>query len=120
MFIQKVSYQKTFPLAAYSNERVGVEIELGVSDSPAAALITAKNFVENFHKENNPPQEEYRGTSITEVVQVDKVEKLTVVESTIREMNNCTSLAVLKTFEKLASGNQDLNEAYFLKLKTFQ
>lgn len=53
MKVDRISYQKTFPLAPYVNEKIGVEIQLD-GDSPEQALYNAKKIVEEWHKQSNP------------------------------------------------------------------
>jgi len=54
MKIDRISYQKVFPLGLYINERIGVEVQLDEGDSPEDALLHAKDMVEGFHREQNP------------------------------------------------------------------
>lgn len=54
MNISKVTYSKVFPLGAYTNERIGAEVDLQVGDDPKQALADAKKLVEEFHREANP------------------------------------------------------------------
>lgn len=54
MKIERITYQKTFPLAPYVNEKIGVEIELSEGDKAEDTLDLAKTIVEGWHKENNP------------------------------------------------------------------
>ena len=57
MKVKTISYAKVFPLAAYVNEKIGVEIELDDNDNYDKTFLTAKNLVEKFHKDNNPQLE---------------------------------------------------------------
>lgn len=54
MKFTKVSYSKVFPLGAYTNERIGAEIELGEGEDPKQGLADMKAMVEEFHKQANP------------------------------------------------------------------
>jgi hypothetical protein len=54
MKIKTVTYQKTFPLAQFVNEKISAEVELQDGDSPEEALANAKSLVEKFHKDTNP------------------------------------------------------------------
>lgn len=50
MHTETVSYQKTFPLQGYSNEKIGVEIKLQSGEDPLQAFADAKLIVEKSHK----------------------------------------------------------------------
>lgn len=54
MKLKTISYAKVFPLAAYVNEKIGVEIELDEHDDWEENFSLAKRMVEKFHKDNNP------------------------------------------------------------------
>jgi hypothetical protein len=54
MKVKTISYAKVFPLAAYVNEKIGVEIELDETDDWEETFSLAKTMVEKFHKDNNP------------------------------------------------------------------
>jgi hypothetical protein len=54
MNIKTVSYTKTFPIAMYCTEKVGVEFELHSGEDANYALTEAKKLVEEFHRNNNP------------------------------------------------------------------
>lgn len=48
MKIERIIYQKIFPLAPYVNERIGVEVKIEEGESPEDALLEAKKFVGKF------------------------------------------------------------------------
>lgn len=50
MYIETVNYQKTFPLAGYSNEKIGVEFKLQEGEDALQAFAEAKLIVEKSHK----------------------------------------------------------------------
>jgi hypothetical protein len=52
--IDKVTYSKIYPTAAFMNERVGVEIALNPLDDPMEALKEAKALCDSFNREANP------------------------------------------------------------------
>jgi len=54
MKITKVNYQKAFWIGSYLQDKVGVEIELEEGESPEQVLTSAKERLENWHKEVNP------------------------------------------------------------------
>lgn len=63
MKVTSISYQKTFPLGPYLNERVGIEIEVEEGDALEEVFLFAKNQVNDWgHKkieEERPPHVEY-------------------------------------------------------------
>jgi hypothetical protein len=54
MKIERINYQKVFPLGQYINEKLGVEIQLDEGDDFDAAMLAAKEMIEKFHIQNNP------------------------------------------------------------------
>lgn len=63
MKIEKINYQKAFPIGPFLQEKIGIEIEIdnspGSGETAEAALDLAKMIVEDWHKANNPHMEEY-------------------------------------------------------------
>lgn len=57
MNITKVTYQKAFVVGPYLQEKIGIEIEIDsrCGEMPEFALDHAKEIVERWHKDNNPP-----------------------------------------------------------------
>jgi len=118
MTINQVSYQKTFNLGNYSSERIGVEMVLNEGEDAKEALNTAKELVEEYHKDNDRQAEDFfpmaQSYPISElpVIQVDKGPSL---EDQIR---SCTELKVLKIYESFTKGNPILQEAYNQTMKS--
>jgi hypothetical protein len=54
MKFKVISYSKTFPIAQYINEKIGVEIELDDTDNPEEVFKRAKQTVEIFYRQSNP------------------------------------------------------------------
>lgn len=52
MNVKTVTYSKVFPLGGYSNEKIGVEIEVGETDDVQKVMQQARQFVEYNHKLN--------------------------------------------------------------------
>jgi hypothetical protein len=48
MKIRTISYQKVFPLAAYVNEKIGVEMELADTDDENVVFKTCKDLVNSW------------------------------------------------------------------------
>lgn len=55
MKVERISYQKIFPLAMYINEKIGVDILINEGDDPMVALAEAKKMVHEFHEKTNDP-----------------------------------------------------------------
>lgn len=53
MKIKTLQYHKVFNLGNYSNEKIGVEIELAEGEDPVLAHFQAVDFVEKAHKFQN-------------------------------------------------------------------
>ncbi|MFN0276780.1 MAG: hypothetical protein ACKVPJ_13620 [Chitinophagales bacterium] len=49
MKITSISYSKVFNLGNYSNEKIGVEIEISEVDDPVACHLEAVKYVEKAH-----------------------------------------------------------------------
>lgn len=50
MNIKQISYHKVFNLGNYSNEKIGVEIEINEGDDPITAHAEAVKYVERAHE----------------------------------------------------------------------
>jgi hypothetical protein len=119
-----VSYQKTFPLAAYSNEKIGVEISIDDTDNPEIALAEAKRIVEKFHKDNNLglyietdlsffgiEQPKYNHMGSDKVITSEE-KKIGVKEEDIL---SCTELKTLESYKLIVKKDPKLQAAYNLK-----
>jgi len=54
MTIDRIIYSKLFPLGQFTNEKIGVEIQVDKTDDTQKAFEYAKEIVEKWHKESNP------------------------------------------------------------------
>jgi hypothetical protein len=54
MKVTTVSYQRTYPLAQFSNEKIEVVVEVQDGDDVQEALARAKTTADKFHKDTNP------------------------------------------------------------------
>jgi hypothetical protein len=116
MHIQTINYQKTFNLGNYSSERIGVEIAINAGEDAKEALQTAKEFVEEFHKEKNIKEPEF--FPYEEPVQIIKTQSpKTLSEKTIHEINQCKDETQLKAWKFMAAKYPDVMEVYNAKLK---
>jgi hypothetical protein len=50
MTTNSIYYEKCFPLGGYSNEKIGIKIDLTPEDNPLDAFADAKKHVEKSHK----------------------------------------------------------------------
>jgi len=126
MKFTQVSYQKTFNLGSYQSERIGVEIELSEGESPKEALDTAKQLVEEYHKENIKVAEPTTGeiyleneikVNIGEVLYdfpKDKTPPPPPKQNpTISEqIASCTDIKILESYKLIVKKNPDLQEVY--------
>jgi len=108
MLLDRISYQKVFPISMYCTERIGLEASLDEKDNPETSLERLKVLVETLHSATIASLDEFRGT------QVKEIEKVPVnpVESMITAITTCTTIEVLRTFEKLAKSKSEFMEAY--------
>ena len=114
MKVDRINYQKVFPLGMYINERIGVEIQLDKGDNPEEALLKAKEMVEAFHKENN------KGLYMEGTPEIP-IEKPKPEEIRIglfaEDINSCKDMETLKGYRLLVKGKPELQQAYDNKLK---
>jgi len=116
MNIQTINYQKTFNLGNYSSERIGVEIAINAGEDAKEALETAKQLVEEFHKES---LQESVSQPYSEPVQVIKTQSpKTLAEKTKHFIDLCKNKQELKTWELMCKNNPELKEYYDQKLKS--
>ncbi|HRP33529.1 MAG TPA: hypothetical protein PKV73_16650 [Agriterribacter sp.] len=95
----RIIYNKLFPLGQFTNEKIGVEIQLDDGDSPEKALELAKTMVEKFHRENNAGlylevNPEYTTTPLTGSATVQ----------------NSIDYKVIERLEKLIDDAKDISE----------
>lgn len=117
MHIQVINYQKTFNLGNYSSERIGVEIAVNAGEDAKEALATARQLVEEYHKENlKPIQQVYE-----EPVEVIPTQSKKILnEKTKAFIDACKTRAELKTWEVMSKSNQELLEHYNKKFKSIK
>lgn len=117
---EKVSYQRVFNLGNYESVRIGADVLINPGEDAKQALNEAKEFVEQWRKENNA----YHFTDQTPDIPVipkefkkDSMEVMPMEE----QIQSCTSKAVLKAvYEKIVKGKPDLEQIYQAKLKELQ
>lgn len=117
MNIQTINYQKTFNLGNYSSERIGVEIAINAGEDAKEALETAKQLVEEFHKETNAQKSVSQ--PYDEPVQIIKTQSpKTLAEKTKHFIDLCKTKQELKQWELMCKNNPELKEYYDQKLKS--
>lgn len=116
MKLDRISYQKVFPISMYCTERIGLEASLDENDNPETCLERLKVLVETLHSATIASLDEYRGTQVKEVEKVP----VNTVESMRTAISTCTEIATLKTFEKLAKSKPEFQTAYDKRLKELQ
>lgn len=113
MKVEKILYQRIFPLSAYVNEKIGVEMIVEKGDDAYDVLDLAKSIVEDWHKQHHPvpydpsltPEEQLP------VIQLQDERSKEMVDR-IAEAMSITELAALK-----ADLPPELMPAYMDRLK---
>lgn len=116
MYIERVSYKRTYNLGNFSSEVIGVEFVLNQGEDEVQALENAKKIVEETHKKNYPNL-----VVSNEPIPIEqKLSKEEITATTIIDINNCQSKAELQTFGTFAiAHSKETWNAYKKKLKTF-
>ena len=126
MFINQVSYQKTFNLGNYSSERIGVEIGLEAGEDAMEALETAKRLTYEFHQKGqlqiNPeyahhlsPPNFVNFPSTAEplpTIQVSNSQPQVREQTLEEQIRSCTDVTVLKAYQLLVKKDPILQKAY--------
>lgn len=113
MKVDRISYQKVFPLGMYINERIGLEIQLDDGEDATIALSKAKAMVESFHIENN------KGLYVEvnqEAIPIQKPEEIRI-GLLIQDIESCKDIKTLESYKLLVKGKPDFQKAYDNKLK---
>lgn len=108
MKYKEVSFSETFPLPSGHYQKIFVTAELEGSDDPRQALYEVKKVVQNFFYESNKAAEkqlqEENGSQVGLIPQIQA----------------CTDINVLKSFELLAKKDPEAHKIYLKQLKTLQ
>ena len=122
--ITSVSYSKLYPLAIFSNERIGVEMSVGEGEDAKSALETCKALVHEFHFEANKELYAMLGTKVVPVgddeLPVVQHPRLTQEQSIINDISTVTDLKVLESYKLIAKSNLEIQKAYDNQLKNIQ
>lgn len=113
MYIEKVSYKRTYNLGNFSSEVIGVEFALNKDESEVVALERAKQIVEETHKKNYPNLVVSNEPIVEQILSKEEITK-----NTLEEISNCTSKEELKSFATFAKAySKETFNAYQEKLK---
>lgn len=133
MKVKTISYAKVFPIAAYVNEKIGVEVELDETDGYEETFLQAKQLVEKFHKDNNPQPDtqgsEGRGgfgnaldlpmfQQPIQSVDISKEREWDGKEYILEGINKSETINLLKTWQLLAKKFPETEQAYENKLQS--
>lgn len=133
MNIERITYQRTFNLGNYESLKIGADVLINPGEDAKQALNEAKEFVEQWHKENSnvsnyadhtpeipiiPKEMREKGNTLGRQLSSD-IGKIAESAPPIDEqIKSCTSKAVLKAvYEKIVKGKPELEEIYQAKLK---
>jgi len=122
--ITSVSYAKLFPLGAFINEKVGVEMTIDEGEDVMSVLNEAKKLVTTFHYESNKELYEMKGTKVTDIVDGEPIIKLDAkqsqTQSIIKDISTCTELKTLEAYRLIAKSNKEIQTAYDNQFKKLQ
>ncbi len=119
MNIDRIAYQKVFPIGSYATERIGLEATLDVGENPEEALTKLKTITNELHIATMAELEGYRGTT-TRVVE-EKETQVTKVPDELQDaldgIEKCQDISELKEWWTLSKSNLKLSQAYKAKEK---
>ena len=125
MRITTVSYQKLFPLAPYENEKIELTASIDDTESPDKVLSELKKIAVQWHTANNPqvysealmqPVTPHTNIGLPSI-QVEKTPEEIRIGVMVKDIESCTDLKVLKSYQLLVSKSPELSEAYNKKYK---
>ena len=113
MNIERISYEKVFPLGAYMNEKIRIDVSLEAGEDAIAALDTARNLAHEYHQTHAHTvfEDEMRGVQIREVEPSTPQDK---IEGFKQVISMCTTLTALERFKLQVERTQseELTNAY--------
>ena len=134
MNIERVNYQRTFNLGSYESVRIGAEVMVNAGEDAKQALVIAKNFVEEFQKENHPHTYGHDSTPDIPIIPksfnvsheppnhsnkelIDWAEQIERQPVDLKkEIQSSTSLKVLESYKFIVKGKPELEKVYTDKL----
>ncbi len=129
MKVDKVTYQKVFPISLYCTERIGVEISVDEGESPEQVLDEAKRIVEEWQKESRPTELLTPDVSSPEVVPAKERQPpqpligLTPVQEQklVEQIESVKTVEILRVYDKIVNNPlrplPEAKKAYDNKLK---
>ena len=120
-----ITYQRLYPIGAFANERLGMEVELNEVDSPEAAFQYAKETIEQTHKALNPhlyAEYSFHESSQNENFSQEPSDpKQEAQQRMITAISGSSDLTVLESFRKPAkSQGGEIQEAFNKREKELQ
>lgn len=112
MYIERVSYKRTFNLGNFSSEVIGVEFVLNKDESEAVALQRAKEIVEDTHKKNYPNLVVPNEPIIEQVLSKEQM-----IENNLEAIAKCKTLDELRTLKLISKVYKETFEAFMEKTK---
>ncbi len=117
MKIDRIQYQKVFPIGSYATERIGLEASLEDGDTPEFELANLKKMVDDLHSATIATLEETRGTT-TKTIEEQTQDNKTPLQMMEDAINQCSTVPVLESFKLIVKNNPDLQPTYDNKLKS--
>lgn len=123
MNIDRISYQRVFPIGNFATQRIGLEATLDENENPEEALTKLMTITNELHSATIATLEEYRGTT-TRTIEESPVNS--TIKGIIEDIQACTvvdeknSLGVqvgLLAYEPVVAQNPELQDTYDQKLK---
>lgn len=121
---ERITYQRVFNLGNYESIRIGADVLINPGEDAKQALNEAKEFVEQWRKENNAYHFADTTPDIPIIPKQEKVnndfvkEYYNAVTQTIDEqIKSCANLKVLESYKFIVKGKPDLETIYQSKLK---
>ena len=118
MKIDRIQYQRVYPIGNYATERVGLEASLDENENPEEALAKLMTITNDLHYATTATLDQFRGTQIRDIEEVPKItnedKKKQQILGFVEAITTCTSLKTLLIFEKLVERENvsELYEAY--------
>jgi hypothetical protein len=117
MRIEKINYQKLYPIGNFLNERVGFEASIDENDDPQQALAQLKEMADKFHEKNNAENnhqesgESPENSSHKENSEPKPPQEIQIgnIEAGIR---SCRDIKILETYRLIIKKDAGLQKAY--------
>jgi hypothetical protein len=129
MKIEKVSYQKSYPIGPFLQEKISFEASVD-GDSPEEVISRLRKMADDWHTANNPHIADdqvgpYGGTITIPAINAPNTtvvqQKSEPVESRIatiaKDIESCTELKVLESYRLLAKTKPEWKFIYDKRLK---